>query len=117
MRKIALSVIMMIFVVAACTANKAYVAAGLSHDSYTSTMTALGEMYNNGELTEAQKESVRPYSDAYVMAHNTSVEAFATYLELKDSTSEEAYIVSVEAMQKALLDFLTFTKKYLKEAN
>ena len=108
---------MMIFVIAACTANKAYVAAGLSHDSYTSTMTSLGEMYNNGELTEAQKESIRPYSDAYVMAHNTSVEAFATYIELWDSTSEEAYLASVRAMQTALLDFIKFTKKYLRGAN
>lgn len=100
----------------ACTQKiikPAYDSAVISKTAYTASLTAMGDLYKKGLVSEAVKIQAVTYGEIYMKAHNGMVEALAVYREAENPTSLQAYLVASGQAAATLLNLLNYCTPYI----
>jgi len=92
----------------------AYRTLTLGQQSYDATLSAMGDLYREGKVTETQKDKAIELGRAYKLAHNGAVEALTVYEEQGGSDNKDAYLKAAEAASKALANLLAYCRGILE---
>lgn len=108
--------LIMVFGLLACTQKiikPAYDSAVISKTAYTASLTAMGDLYKRGLISEATKAKAIEYGNIYMRAHNGMVEALAVYREAENPTSLQAYLAASSQAATTFLDLLNYCTPYI----
>jgi hypothetical protein len=92
--------------------GNAYRSLTVSYQTFDSSMTALGDLYREGVLSEEDKDKIVGYANEYRDAHNQAVTSLLTYETLKEPTQadKQATLESIAYASRILADFLAATR-------
>jgi hypothetical protein len=103
-------------VACATFSENAYRSLVVSHQTYDTTLSVLGDLYKTGKLTEAQKEKAVSIGRAYMKAHNDAVAALLLYETSDQSTAESkklAYQKAAANAAKILAELVAYAAPYI----
>jgi hypothetical protein len=79
--RISLTMVLVLVVLAACASfdQNAYKSLRIAKTSYDTTLSALGDLYKAGKLSEAQKDNIIKVAKVYFVAYQAAVRAYEVY--------------------------------------
>ena len=111
---VAISVVLMFMVSCAHFTENAYRTLTVSKQTYTITLSALGDLYKQGQITEEQKAKVIQLSRAYKHAHNKAAMFLLDYETSKAESDKQRYIEAATAVSTRLVDLLEYIEPFIK---
>ncbi|MGD9212815.1 MAG: hypothetical protein PVI90_18670 [Desulfobacteraceae bacterium] len=94
--------------------QNAYKTLKTSKATYDATLSAAGEMYQEGQIDEATKGQFIAYGTAYMEVHNEAVDALLAYQMAKPSDQpmeKEKYMALADKLAKKLASLLEYFRK------
>ena len=85
----------------------------VSKQSYDTTFTILGDLYQKGLITDEQKLQAITYGKLYKDAHNQATSALLTYSQSLEEGDKQAYLSAIDKASKSLADFLDYARPFL----
>lgn len=108
------SVLLAMFVVSCTTlVRDGYRALSVSQQTYDSTLSALGDLYHQGMLTESQRDTAIKYGRLYRAAHNEAVTALLAYETDPVPDNKQRYLNSAAKASQQLAALIEFAKPFL----
>jgi hypothetical protein len=87
----------------------------VSNQVYDTTMSVLGDLYAQGELSAEVKAEAIELGGRYMDAHNLAVDALLDYIEIGTDESRDKYLAYAEFAAKQLTALIEFAKPYLED--
>ncbi len=102
--------------IAACaTVEKTtYTTLTVSQTTYDTTLSALGDLYKQGKITDDQKQEIIDKAREYKTAHNLAVTAFLKYKQSGVAADEEDYLVTLSKATSLLAEFIELARPYIE---
>lgn len=114
---VALALIILSVMFHACAGSfsqGAYNALNVSKSTYDATLTTAAELYKEGQITDADKEKIIEYGNAYMLVHNEAVEALLDYQAAsgdQQAEAKEKYVAVADRLAEKLADLLAYYRK------
>ena len=87
----------------------------VSQQSYDATLSAMGDLYREGKITEAQKDEAIKIGRAYKLAHNGAVASLAKYEETKQEADKNAYAQAASTASAALAKLIAYCRPFIEK--
>ena len=90
----------------AATSKNTYKVLSVSFQTYDTVLTAVGNLYKQGHISETQKQKVITAGHVYKEAHNAAVAALLQYSTSGDLVDEEVYLRTVATASMLLAELI-----------
>ena len=87
----------------------------VSQQSYDVTLSAMGDLYREGRITEAQKDEAIKIGRGYKLAHNGAVASLAKYEETKQEADKNAYAQAASTASAALAKLIAYCRPFIEK--
>jgi ABC-type glycerol-3-phosphate transport system substrate-binding protein len=91
--------VLMTLLLAGCATfdQNTYKSLNIAKVTYTQTMSALGDAYKAGKISEAQKDVIIKVANVYYVAYNAAVKAYEVYHNNPTVTNQDQLIALLNA--------------------
>ena len=109
-----IGVVLLAFILGCATFTRnAYRTLAVSQQTYDATLSALGDMYKQGMLSDEHKDKAVELGTLYKAAHNSAVQALLQYESNPTPDNKQRYLESAAFASQQLAMLLEFAKPFL----
>ena len=120
-KRFSLSISMLLIVLltfsCAATSQNTYKVLSVSFQTYDTVLTAVGNLYKQGLISETQKEKVITAGKIYKESHNVAVAAFLQFTTSGTINDEEAYLRAIATTSMLLAELIRIATPLIEENN
>lgn len=117
MRKLRIAVpfLALLLLIAACAtfARDSYRTLSTSKSADEVALSAIGDLYKQGFVTDVQKTKAVELGRIYKQAHNSAVETLAAFVEQGGQANQQAYLTAAASAAASLAELLSYINPIL----
>lgn len=108
--------VMAAFVLAGCASftGNAYKTLAVSKQTYTTTLSALGDLFKQNQISESQRDRAVELGRIYKHAHNEATAALLSYEASGSDSDKQGYLRAVKDVSARLADLMDYAKPFIE---